>query len=492
KCKSRYIFAILGAFGMGIIYGLKVALHVVIVSMVNHTAVADLDKSSSNTSAVSLCSFDDEDAASAASEDGPFAWEKKVEGLLLSSYFWGYLIAQLPGGRIAELFSAKWVFFFAVAINVVCALLSPALSAVHWGGLMVLRILQGVGGGVTFPACHVLLAHWAPPTERSFMSSLVYAGTSLGTVIFMLLSGVISGTLNWQAVFYIEGGVSALWLFLWVWLVADTPQKQRLISAEERDFIMTSLGGDTNSSKQVRLNPHLAPSNPAGLQKHPPIPWRAVFTSKAFLAILIAHVCSNWGWYLLLIELPQYMKDVLRFKIEANGLLSALPFFVMWIFTMILSKTLDFLMGRGKINTTVARKIATLIASVVPMVCLLVLCFVECNRALAVAMMVVGIMCIGGMFCGFLSNHIDIAPNYAGTLMAITNTAATVPGIVVPIVTAALTESDPSIKSWSVIFYITIGLYAIEILVYTVFGSGEVQKWNYIELPSEDQPLRPK
>lgn len=44
-----------------------------------------------------------------------------------------------------------------------------------------------------------------------------------------------------------------------------------------------------------------------------------------------------------------------------------------------------------------------------------------------------GITSIGGMFCGFLSNHIDIAPNYAGTLMAITNTVATLPGIIMPI-----------------------------------------------------------
>lgn len=35
---ARYVLAILGSVGMGIIYGLKVNLHVAIVSMVNHTA----------------------------------------------------------------------------------------------------------------------------------------------------------------------------------------------------------------------------------------------------------------------------------------------------------------------------------------------------------------------------------------------------------------------------------------------------------------------
>lgn len=37
---TRYIVAILGSAGMGIVYGLKVNLHVAIVSMVNHSALA--------------------------------------------------------------------------------------------------------------------------------------------------------------------------------------------------------------------------------------------------------------------------------------------------------------------------------------------------------------------------------------------------------------------------------------------------------------------
>lgn len=83
-------------------------------------------------------------------------------------------------------------------------------------------------------------------------------------------------------------------------------------------------------------------------------------------------------------------------------------------------------------------------ASVVPGCCLLALCYIGCNRAAAVALMAIAITCIGGMFCGFLSNHIDIAPNFAGTLMAITNTVATLPGIVVPIFVGYLTHSNVS------------------------------------------------
>lgn len=292
-----------------------------------------------------------------------------------------------------------------------------------------MRIGEGIGGGVTFPAMHVMLASWAPPNERSVMSAIVYAGTALGTVISMLMAGVLAGNLGWESVFYVMGGLSCIWLLLWVWLIQDTPSKQMLISQEERTFITSSLGGDASSG-------HSGPK--------PAVPWKKVFTSGPFYAILIAHVCNNWGWYMLLIELPFYMKQVLQFNIKENAVVTALPFLTMWFFSMALSKTLDALRARGKINTTIARKIATLIASVIPMCCLLALCYIGCHRSIAVALMAIGITSIGGMFCGFLSNHIDIAPNYAGTLMAITNTAATLPGITVPIFVGQITHGNVS------------------------------------------------
>lgn len=65
---------------------------------------------------------------------------------------------------------------------------------------------------------------------------------------------------------------------------------------------------------------------------------------------------------------------------------------------------------------------------------------------MAVALMTLGTMFIAGMYCGFLSNHIDIAPNYAGTLMALTNTFATIPGFFVPWYVGVLTEGNVSIR----------------------------------------------
>ncbi|KAA0202905.1 hypothetical protein HAZT_HAZT012185, partial [Hyalella azteca] len=47
------------------------------------------------------------------------------------------------------------------------------------------------------------------------------------------------------------------------------------------------------------------------------IPWKSVWTSMPVFAIIVAHTCSNWGWYMLLVKLPTYMRYILKFDIKS-------------------------------------------------------------------------------------------------------------------------------------------------------------------------------
>ncbi|XP_022917023.2 sialin-like [Onthophagus taurus] len=472
--QCRYIVACLGSIGMAIAYGLKVNLSVAIVTMVNHTAL-ELSNSQVQSDRPpiqhSMCLFNDSNHNSII-EDGPFKWSNTLQGTILSSYFWGYLISLIPGGRIAELFSAKWVMFFAIAINTICTLLTPITAKIHYSILIMMRVGQGIGGGVTFPAMHVLLARWSLPNERSVMSSVVYAGTSLGTVLSTLSAGIIADYINWEAVFYIMGGLNVIWLVLWVFFVFDDADSSPIISENEKKLINSLLKGNYSSAKKS-------------------FPLKQVLTSMPFWAILIAHTCSNWGWYMILIELPLYMKSILQLNVSESSKFISLGFFLMWVFSILLSRSLDYFRGKKIITTTFARKISTLIASVIPLGCFLGLSYIGCSRGGAIALTILAIVAIAGMFCGFLSNHIDIAPNYAGTLVAFTNTIATIPGIVVPMFVGGLIENDPGIYSWRIIFFTTIILYIIEIFFYVIFASGEEQDWNKNNNDNvEAQPLK--
>lgn len=86
----------------------------------------------------------------------------------------------------------------------------------------------------------------------------------------------------------------------------------------------------------------------------------------------------------------------------------------MWVFSLILSFIMDKLCKDGIIDQTTARKICTGISSFLPAICLIAVVFSGCNRPAAVALMTVAVMFVSGMYCGYLTNHVDIAPNYAG------------------------------------------------------------------------------
>ena len=206
---------------MAIIYGLKVNISVAIVAMVNHTAVSSM--SHEETSDGHHRQEDNITDNMESLSDGPFIWSSKQQGAILSAYFRGYFITQIPGGRMAELYSTKYVFLAAVLMNTIGTLLSPVLAFADYRALMAIRIFEGLGGGFTFPAMNVLIAAWSPPAERSTIASIVFSGASLGTVLSMMSSGIINTLCGWEFVFYIQGCLSLIWCVLLIICVTNIP-----------------------------------------------------------------------------------------------------------------------------------------------------------------------------------------------------------------------------------------------------------------------------
>ena len=83
---------------------------------------------------------------------------------------------------------------------------------------------------------------------------------------------------------------------------------------------------------------------------------------------------------------------------------------------------------QGLVTTWTARRLSVLTASLVPGLCLGCVPLLGEDTAAVVAVTSLALACYGSMFCGVFSNHADLSPSLAGTLMAVTNTAATLPG----------------------------------------------------------------
>lgn len=78
----------------------------------------------------------------------------------------------------------------------------------------------------------------------------------------------------------------------------------------------------------------------------------------------------------------------------------------------------------------------------IPAVALVALTFVSnTERVLSITLLVIAVGCTGGIFCGFTVNHIDLSPNYAGTLMGMSNTVSNVFSLLAPLFVDAVVNA---------------------------------------------------
>jgi len=62
----------------------------------------------------------------------------------LGSFFWGYVITQLPGGRMAETIGSKWLLGYSVFLTSFFTLLSPIAARFHYTLFIACRVLEGI------------------------------------------------------------------------------------------------------------------------------------------------------------------------------------------------------------------------------------------------------------------------------------------------------------------------------------------------------------
>ena len=139
--------------------------------------------------------------------------------------------------------------------------------------------------------------------------------------------------------FYVHGGLSCVWCLLWLGLVTDTPRKHRFISEEERKLILESHQQQDTSKDAAAA-----------------VPWRQILSSPPFLALALAHLCSNCGWYMLLVELPLFARTGLGADMQLITLMASLPFLANWLWSLAYSRALDTLRSRGRLTTLNARQ----------------------------------------------------------------------------------------------------------------------------------------
>jgi len=438
---KRYTQAVLVMVGFIISFGIRCNVGVATVKMMSNTT-------------------DEEGNIEDLAE---FHWSPETIGYVDASFFWGYIVTQLPGGFLASKFPSNRLFGTAIFLSSCLNLLIPAATKLDPKAVIVVRVLQGLVEGVTYPSCHGIWRWWAPPLERSRLATLAFCGSYGGAVLGMPVSGYLADGIGWYAPFYFYGVAGIIWYMFWLWLSFEKPAKHPSISPREQLYIEKSIG-DTKSAAPTIFT----------------TPWLSVFTCLPVWAIIVANFARSWTFYLLLITQPKYFKEVYNMNVSEGSTVAALPHLIMTIIVPLGGQLADFLRQSQILSTTNVRKIFNCGGFGGEALFLIGVAFAR-NEATAVACLIIAVGCSGFAISGFNVNHLDIAPRYASILMGISNGVGTFAGMICPITTEQITKdhknTDELILQWQTVFCIASGIHFFGVIFYALFASGELQDW---------------
>ncbi|XP_047991934.1 putative inorganic phosphate cotransporter isoform X2 [Leguminivora glycinivorella] len=391
-----------------------------------------------------------------------YDWDKETQGLILSSFFWGYIIMQIPGGLLSKRFGGKPILLTAMVANAVINLMIPKLAELGgWRLMCASRVLMGLSQACLFPASHTLIGRWLPAHERTSYTAVVYGGSMIGTIVAMPVSGILAETaIGWKLIFYSISGLVFVSAAIFYLLAANSPGDHKLMRDEERKYIEKGL--NARGSKEMRT------------------PWRAIFRTKVFWVLVVTHIGSAVNFVLFFVDLPTYLERGLQISLKTSASLSALPYIGMWIGSVASSAVCEEIYNRKILSVGVCRKIFNSISFFGMSASLVVLSFLGPeNKISAIVVLVIALTLSGFNAAGFMMSHLDISPNFAGVLLSLTNFSANAGSILTPIFTALILNNDPTdVSRWRIVFLTTAALSVITNTVYVLFGSSKRQPWD--------------
>ena len=129
-------------------------------------------------------------------------------------------------GSLADRLGRRRVFVTGLTIFLLGSLLCGAAPSV--GLLVAFRVLQAVGGAMVNPvAVAIITTAFTDPRERAQAVGLRGAVFGVSMALGPIVGGVLSSTLGWRAIFWVNVPLGLACVLLAVRLIPETPGRQR-------------------------------------------------------------------------------------------------------------------------------------------------------------------------------------------------------------------------------------------------------------------------
>lgn len=334
-------------------------------------------------------------------------------GFIGALLLFAYTLSQSVSGRLYDRYGSR--LGFTVSILVWCAAAMAHSAIAGFTSFAACSFFLGLGEAGNWPGAAKVIAEWFPQKERAIGMAIFNGGASMGGVVApLLVARWLDPRFGWRISFLIIGAFGFIWLAAWLALYRPLAQHPRL-SPMERDYILEG---------QPEVEQESAP------------PLLSLLALRQTWAILAARFLVDPVWWLYMLWLPTYLKEVRHFSLKDIGASAWVPYLAAAIGSLFGG----WLAGRlisHRFSVNAARKIAIGIAA-----CLMPFGILAAHAHSAYS----ALACISVVLFGFqmwISNvqtlPSDLFPNSAvGSVAGMGGTAAGISSLIFNLCTASL------------------------------------------------------
>jgi sugar phosphate permease len=317
-------------------------------------------------------------------------------GLIMSAFFLGYSLMQIPGGWLADKIGPKKVLMMSLGI---ISLFSYAFGMVSSLMLfMCIRFCAGIGHGGYPPSCTKTVALNFDREKRTAVQSLILSTSGIGGILaFTIGANVIA--INWRYA-YLVLGTFFLVAALLVWLLVPAHQ---LVAAP----------------KEAK-NEHIS--------------FKKVITNRNVLILFVAMLLINLMLYGIMSWNPTYLQNKFGLSMSSLGMVLAFNS----IFTMIATMSAGVLLTK----LFLGKEKLFLLGSTVLCAALMIGFVNAPNLPVAMVLLFLSSMVSYGAFTAiFTWPHKIMHESIIGSAIGIINTGGTLGGFFAPMIIGGLVQS---------------------------------------------------
>jgi EmrB/QacA subfamily drug resistance transporter len=121
---------------------------------------------------------------------------------VVNAYALTFGLAIVTGGRLADMFGRRKLFFIGATIFAGFSALAGVAPSIGW--LIGARVGMGIGGAIVWPAILGMTFAALPASRAAFAGGLILGVAGVGNAVGPLLGGALTEALSWRWIFFVN------------------------------------------------------------------------------------------------------------------------------------------------------------------------------------------------------------------------------------------------------------------------------------------------